>query len=241
MEQSTVEKILNLTKSGYHHISHDFSNTRNVLWKDVLIFKDYIKKGDKILDLGCGNGRLVQLFEDKKVDYLGVDYNDEFIKIAQDKYPQYDFQVSDVQHLNLPAESLDCAMVVAVLNHLPGDDLKEQVLKKVHSFLKPGGYLLMTNWNLWNWKGKKSVKGFWQDQLLMNAPDFEKKYGVRKDELGYRDVITIWQTGDDTKKAQLYYYAFTFGELNRLLEKNGFEVVQSVKTARNLVHVAKKC
>jgi len=240
MEQAVVKKILELTKSGYQTIARDFSETRNFLWEDLLLLKDFIKDGDKILDLGCGNGRLAQLLEGKKVDYFGVDYNEEFIRIARAKYPQYKFEAADVQNLAIPVETYDVVSLIAVLNHLPGSELKKRVLANAASYLKPGGHLLMTNWNLWNWSGKKSIRAFWQDQLVLSGRVFSEKYGINKDELGYRDVITLWKSGDGAKIARLYYYAFTKGELGRLLEKVGLRVVKSLKTKNNFVHVAQK-
>jgi SAM-dependent methyltransferase len=240
MEKQTVNKILELTKSGYQTIAQDFSNTRNFLWEDLQLFKDFIKDNVKMLDLGCGNGRLIQLLESKKVDYLGVDYNEDFIRIAKAKYPQYKFEVGDVQNLAIPVESFDAVTLIAVLNHLPGDELKKRVLANAASYLKPGGCLLMTNWDLWNWSGKKSIRAFWQDQLLLTNAGFAEKYGVEKSELGYRDVITLWQTGDGQKIAQLYYYAFTRRELDKLIESVGLKIVKSIKTKNNFVHVAQK-
>jgi len=193
-----------------------------------------------MLDLGCGNGRLVQLLERKNVDYLGVDYNEDFIRIARAKYPRHKFEAADVQNLAIPVETYDVVSLIAVMNHLPGDELKKRILANAVSYLKPGGYLLMTNWNLWNWSEKKSIRVFWQDQLLLTSRAFSEKYGLNKDELGARDVITIWMTGDKQKMARLYYYAFTRGELDRLLTAVGLVVVKSLKTKNNFVHVARK-
>ncbi|PIX02803.1 SAM-dependent methyltransferase, partial [bacterium (Candidatus Gribaldobacteria) CG_4_8_14_3_um_filter_42_11] len=41
-----------------------------------------VKDGDKVLDVGCGNGRLVKAFENKKISYLGVDNSEKLIKLA---------------------------------------------------------------------------------------------------------------------------------------------------------------
>ncbi|MFH0814697.1 MAG: class I SAM-dependent methyltransferase [Candidatus Falkowbacteria bacterium] len=240
MNATTINKILELTKNGYQTIAQDFSNTRNFLWEDLQLFKDYIKDNAKMLDLGCGNGRLIQLLEGKNIDYRGIDYNEDFIRIAKAKYPQYKFEVGDVQNLAMPMETFDIVTLIAVLNHLPGDELKKRILANVVSYLKPNGYLLMTNWDLWNWSGKKSVRAFWQDQLLLSSAKFFDKYGINKEELGYRDTITLWQSGDKQKLARLYYYAFTRKELDGLVADIGLKIVKSIKTKNNFVHVAVK-
>ncbi|MBM4177706.1 hypothetical protein FJ208_02810, partial [Candidatus Gribaldobacteria bacterium] len=58
MQKEIALKLIDQNKQVYNKIAYDFSNTRNYLWQDILPLLDYSKKGDKVLDLGCGNGRL---------------------------------------------------------------------------------------------------------------------------------------------------------------------------------------
>ena len=63
------------------------------------LFKD-LKEGEKILDLGCGNGRWYKIFKEKKVDYFGLDNSEKLIEIAKENFPEAKFFVGDA--LNLP-------------------------------------------------------------------------------------------------------------------------------------------
>ena len=54
-------------KEVYNKIAKLFSKTRKFLWYDLEPLVKYTKNGDKILDLGCGNGRLYQLFSDLSI------------------------------------------------------------------------------------------------------------------------------------------------------------------------------
>jgi ubiquinone/menaquinone biosynthesis C-methylase UbiE len=100
MDIEYAKKILDETKGNYNLISEDFSRTRNKFWEEMSFISGYAGKGDKILDLGCGNGRLSEIFRGNAVDYYGVDFSDKLIEIARKRYPQLRFQTADA--LNLP-------------------------------------------------------------------------------------------------------------------------------------------
>ncbi|MFH1192254.1 MAG: class I SAM-dependent methyltransferase [bacterium] len=42
----------------------------------------YVKNGMKILDIGCGNGRLLQALENRGIEYVGVDNSRNLISIC---------------------------------------------------------------------------------------------------------------------------------------------------------------
>jgi len=49
----------------------------------------YIENHQKILDLGCGNGRLLNFLKNKKIEYIGVDNSEKLLLEAQKQYPEY--------------------------------------------------------------------------------------------------------------------------------------------------------
>ncbi len=46
-----------------------------------------IVDGQKVLDLGCGNGRLLNVLQNKNIDYIGVDNSENLLLNAQNAYP----------------------------------------------------------------------------------------------------------------------------------------------------------
>ncbi|MFA5042340.1 MAG: methyltransferase domain-containing protein, partial [Candidatus Paceibacterota bacterium] len=76
MKEAYARYLLNKTQSDYNKIADQFAKTRKEVWFGLdFLFQD-LKKGERILDLGCGNGRLYQIFKKKEVVYQGVDFSE---------------------------------------------------------------------------------------------------------------------------------------------------------------------
>jgi SAM-dependent methyltransferase len=231
MKEEIALKILAKNKELYNNIASDFSRSRGTLWPDFEYFKGYIANGQDILDLGCGNGRLLELLEDYKVNYLGIDYSQKLISAAQSNWPKAKFLVADI--LNLPPlkEKFDLIFCVAVLHHIPSKKMRLQVLSEIKSLLKPDGKLLMTNWNLWQSRYMKYIIKY---TLLKMTDPLNEANGIKHMNLDMGDVFIPWQ-----KKYQRYVHAFTEMEVESLLKKSGFEVIKNVSNTRNIISVAK--
>ena len=89
-------KIIRKTQQDYNTIAKHFSEKRKCLWQDIKPFLKYIKLGDKVLDAGCGNARLYRELKNKKIDYLGIDFSRELLKIAKKENSQADFKYGDI-------------------------------------------------------------------------------------------------------------------------------------------------
>ncbi|MBT5503238.1 class I SAM-dependent methyltransferase [Candidatus Falkowbacteria bacterium] len=212
--------LIEQNKQSYNKIAELFSSTRGYVWGDISFLAKNIKDGDNILDLGCGNGRLVESLQVKgeSISYLGIDNSEGLIKQAQKSYPDQKFEVCDVLDIGdceLGIEKFDVIFMVSSLNHFPKDN-QQSVIENVKRLLKPGGKLLMVNWNLWN---RDNLKSIWKNVSLAMIL------------FGERGVTTHWKTtGVDVP---LYYYAFTKGRIKRLLQKNGFTVTKNYYSAKN--------
>src|SRR3989338_9736178 len=73
MDKDYADYLVKKTQEDYNTIAEDFDRTRGRLWEGMERFAAAVDDGDAVLDFGCGNGRLLELFEGKTVDYTGID------------------------------------------------------------------------------------------------------------------------------------------------------------------------
>lgn len=210
MDKATADKVLEDTRRGYNGIAADFSSSREKLyWSELKRFVDYVREGESILDVGCGNGRTYALFKDKKIDYAGVDVSEALIAKARELWKEGGpiFEQGDVMDLPVPDDRYDAALAVAVLHHIPSTAYRLAALKEITRAVRPGGYVLMTNWNLWQARYWRMI---WHQR-------FGKRNGW-----DFGDFKISWK---QTPFAR-YYHAFTKKELSGLCRTAGLDVVE---------------
>jgi ubiquinone/menaquinone biosynthesis C-methylase UbiE len=86
MRQKFADEILLKVVSDYNEIADEFSETRNHAWYEFEIYRELLKENDRVLDLGCGNGRLFEFLEPMKIKYDGVDVSSGLLSKAKRKY-----------------------------------------------------------------------------------------------------------------------------------------------------------
>lgn len=94
-------------------------------------------KGSAILDLGCGNGALSKVLQDKGYMVTGIDASPDLLSIARKHYPDIEFIQADATDFSL-AEPVDVVFSNAVF-HWIDEERQPDMLKCVHNALKKNG------------------------------------------------------------------------------------------------------
>lgn len=217
MKVATRDKLLNLVKNNYQEIAFDFNATRKKeIWPEISRFTEIVKTGDRILDAGCGNGRLLEALKDKATNYLGVDSSSELIKLAQTNYPGKKFIVGDILNLDMVAENnFAYVFCLAVWQHIPSRELRLAALKQLAKKISPEGVLIISVWNLW--QQPKYRRQLWKNYWL--------KIFTRR-ELGFNDLIFPWKNSRGEAVSERYYHAFTKKELKKLVRLAGLKTIE---------------
>jgi ubiquinone/menaquinone biosynthesis C-methylase UbiE len=230
MRKEIVDKIISETEVGYDMMSQKFSETRTFFWRGLEFIKDYAGAGERILDFGCGNGRLLELLAEKSADYIGVDVSQKLIDLAVDKYKadNIKFQkISGSGSLAFPDNYFNTVYSIAVFHHLPKEHAKK-IARELYRVTRSGGKIIVTVWNLWQKKYYINILENWLDKIL------------GKSELDWNDCYITFKNNQG-EVFQRYHHAFTKGELGKMFQKAGFKIEKCEKGhGRNIIFVGRK-
>ncbi len=98
-----------------------------------------------LLEVGCGEGRGIELLKPHCESYLGLDKNREILDSLMVTYPDLEFKQAVIPPLkDLSDDRFNVVVSFQVIEHIKNDLL---FLKEIHRVLKPGGKALITTPN----------------------------------------------------------------------------------------------
>lgn len=107
-----------------------------------LIKHSGMKKGHRVLELGCGSGAVTRCIMERRKDlksYVGVEIDKNLVNFLKSQYPKETFinaSARDLKNL-IKDESIDSLICTLPWTLLP-KDLQENILKEILRVLKPG-------------------------------------------------------------------------------------------------------
>lgn len=112
------------------------------LLKPYVVASQWIK-GD-LLEVGCGEGRGVQLLMPSVTSYTAIDKIASAVEELNLKFPSGKFVAGNLPPLPFPDASFDSVVSFQVIEHIRDD---RAFLKEIHRVLRPGGVALITTPN----------------------------------------------------------------------------------------------
>jgi 2-polyprenyl-3-methyl-5-hydroxy-6-metoxy-1,4-benzoquinol methylase len=113
------------------------------LFKAYVLAESYIK-GD-VLEVGCGQGRGLELLIPKAKSYTAIDKIEGAIQELQRKFPEATFKSMNIPPFaGIDDNSFDTIISFQVIEHIENDEL---FLKEIYRVLKPGGLAMLTTPN----------------------------------------------------------------------------------------------
>ena len=108
-------------------------------------FIGILSKNTKILELGCGSGKVIAYLCKKGAierNITGVDISNRLLDIARKKYPEAKFIKSDISSIKIPQKSFQLILAIRTFEYLSNKELVK-TLKTCFSSLKKNGVLFI--------------------------------------------------------------------------------------------------
>jgi SAM-dependent methyltransferase len=223
----------------------------------LLRYRDEIA-GSRVLEIGCGAGRLTGYLADLAAETHGIDISPLMVEHCRSAYPRATFAVGDLRDLSGFADgSYD--LVVCAYNVLDVlDDAERGVaLDEFHRMLAPGGRLLLSSHNhaflphvrrptslaarnpvrllgklaLMPWRVRNHRRVAGQQR-------FERDYAIVNDD-ALNFTLLLYYIGRDAQQRQLEHHGFA---LETCLDRDGAEVApgEAAERCPDLHYVARR-
>jgi len=141
---------------------HDLDNQNDywnkVAWEksfslpvNLSLLQTHLALDSKILDYGCGYGRVSQeLVTSGYSEIVGLDSSVEMIQRGRQLYPKLRFDLLDGEGAELPYDDtfFDAVLLIAVLTCIPSDKGQQNLIAELKRVLRPGGILYTSDYTL---------------------------------------------------------------------------------------------
>lgn len=102
-------------------------------------------EGQRILELGCGNGYFSNILSGLGHKVIGIDNSKSWIEIAKSNFPEITFIESDIYDLEtrpeISGKHFDAVVALEVIEHL---QYPKKMIRIAKTYLKDGGKLIMS-------------------------------------------------------------------------------------------------
>jgi tRNA (uracil-5-)-methyltransferase TRM9 len=221
-----AQKLLNVNRQFYQTFANQFSATRRRIQPGVERILERLPEEASILELGCGNGELpLQLSRKKRGgSYLGLDFSSPLLelaqeinqKIAQTSSLKVQFRSTDLASPDwdaaLTKEKFEFILAFAFLHHIPGEELRAQILDKARRLLEYNGLFIHSEWQFLN-----------SPRLVARIQPWST-LGLSELDVDPGDYLLDWRQGGSGLR---YVHFFQAQELQRLAKSSNFNIKET--------------
>jgi len=197
MEKELVEQYKNSNNVNIRIHLHEKYSQNPVSWFKWLFQQYELKEGLKILEIGCGNGQLWVVNQDK-LDGLEIVLSDISLGMLNDALKNLShidnitYQCFDAQQISLSDETFDIVIANHVLFYV--SDLS-QALKEIKRVLKPRGKLFASTYGMKHMKEITELVKEYDTKITLSNVSLYDIFGL---ENGY-DILHLYFNKIDMK------------------------------------------
>lgn len=142
------------------------------------IERHFTETGARVLDIGCGTGRVTHPLSEMGYEVTGVDVSEPMVAEARSIYPHLDFVVGDATDLQFRDAAFDYVTFSYYgLDYVHPEPERLRALREIRRVLKPGGKLVFSSHNWWNmplsalFDGSSALRPLWRRQRVLDPRD----------------------------------------------------------------------
>lgn len=208
----SLQIIRNITQD-YNSIAEEWDTSRFRPSKIKTKTIGEIASGMRVLDVGCGNGLMIDAVLNRDARYWGIDISSKLVRIAAQKYSgnkkNVNLRVGNAIKLPYQDNNFDFVFSFAVLHHIPTPKLRQKFFDETFRVLKKNSKAVIVVWNLLaDWPRKR----FDIDTKLEQVGDS-------------RDLSIPWKATANIT-IERFIHLFVIDELEQFAKNSGFNSIK---------------
>jgi demethylmenaquinone methyltransferase/2-methoxy-6-polyprenyl-1,4-benzoquinol methylase len=139
---SYVRDIFTQIAGRYDLMNRLMTGGQDVRWREEVIQRARLERGQWVLDIGAGTGDLIHEAKEQNSDchVLAADFTVPMMRIGQKRYKDLYWTVADALFLPLPDSTFDAVISGFLMRNVR--DI-QQALSEQYRILKPGGRIII--------------------------------------------------------------------------------------------------
>ena len=210
-----------MSGSAGYRFSSDVIDKRRKRVKEIeRVFRMAGHKKSSILDVGSGNGAILNYYTKRGYKTVGLDVSEKLVKEASAKFPETKFIFYDGLNFPLEDASFDTVLLNDVLEHISYEDI-EQVMAEIYRVLKQNGVVYISVMNRWQ---------VIEPHLLVPFMTWFPKiawYSIAKKLTG-QDYLRVWPYTRTKLESLLERQHFSFTDLTHIYVLHKFQGINPI-------------
>ncbi len=122
-----------------------FIGPATIVLRKIMLKMNLPKKGMRVLEVGCGTGLNLKLYQEAGCEIYGIDLSPSMVKAANKKLGgRADIRVGDASKMPYQDNSFDLVVGMFTLHEMPGS-IRLPVIKEMARVIKTDGHLLLVD------------------------------------------------------------------------------------------------
>jgi ubiquinone/menaquinone biosynthesis C-methylase UbiE len=153
------------------------TRVQQFLEAEISFVLNKMQKNDKILDLGCGYGRVSVRLAEKAKQVVGIDISPDNIQLAKEIYKNEGIQFYEMNAINLSFEDNQFDMTICIQNGISAFKVdSEKLVKEALRVTKKTGKLLFSSYSEKFWDERLKWFQIQAEHGLIGEIDYDLTY-----------------------------------------------------------------
>lgn len=153
MDSATIRRLTALNAQFYADHALAFAQRRRAPQAGAQRLLTRLQTGERVLEIGCGDGKLIPAVLERGATYTGVDLSPELLQLAARRVapPQtVELLTADLADPHWAqtwqSATFHWIWALAVFHHVPGYATRVRAVQQCAALLAPGGQCAISNW-----------------------------------------------------------------------------------------------